>query len=305
MCTWGKRLLLATLTAGATAAGWITWHTRRDYGPVFLARKGQLVEVQRQRIAVTARTTTDELRLRSDTGLEALVRLRGPNCPGRFPGVLLAVGLHTGAQVLELIDECDDLVVAAVDYGWNEHFDVRSLRTLWSMLRRLGAVSMAAVPRQLLGLEALASDSAVDAERLSVVGVSYGAYIALPAAVLEPRVRRLILAQGGGEIGPTIAANAPHWEAAVPPRAAGRLAEALYAPFRPERWICRLSPRRVTFIASRQDVTLPAESVMRVYARAGEPKEFIWQDLPHVGPDAVRIIAALAEVVLAELRKPE
>jgi len=301
MRAWEKRLVVATL---ATGAGFWWWHTRRDCGPVFLARKGQLIETRRQPVAVSDNTTTVELQLRSETGLTARGRLRTPRRAGRYPAVLLAVGLHTGAKVMDLIGDYDDLVVLALDYGWDERFDVRTLPVLWRVLHRMRAVSLDAVPRQLLGLEVLAGEPAVDPARLNVVGVSYGAYIALPAAVLEPRVSRLILAQGGGAIGPTIAANAPLWDAALPPRAAGWLAEQLYAPFRPERWIGRLAPRPVTFIASRQDATLPVAAVERVFARAGEPKELLWRDLPHVGPDAEEIVAALAGAVVAELRKP-
>ena len=39
-----------------------------------------------------------------------------------------------------------------------------------------------------------------------------------------------------------------------------------------------------------------------VFARAGEPKQLLWRDLPHVAPDTVQVVTALAEVVLAELR---
>jgi hypothetical protein len=267
--------------------------------PDFLARKGRLVTNERRPVADSAHTTTYDLRLRSDTGLEARARLRVPN-RGRHPGVLLAVGLHTGAKALELIGDYDDLVVMAMEYDRAATFDVRTLAALW----RLRTVSLAAVPQQLLGLDALAAEPAVDLARLNVVGVSYGAYIALPAAVLEPRVSRLILAQGGAEIGATIAGNTVAWHLGLPAWWAGRLAEMLYAPFRPERWIGRLAPRPVTFIASRQDRTLPAASIERVFARAGEPKELLWRDLPHVGPDAAQSVAALAGAVVAELRKP-
>jgi pimeloyl-ACP methyl ester carboxylesterase len=134
-----------------------------------------------------------------------------------------------------------------------------------------------------------------------VVGVSYGSYFALPAAALELRVSRLILVQGGGELDAVIAANARRWQAPVPPRVLGWIGDTLFLPFRPERWIERIAPRRVTFIASRTDPEFPVKAVESIYARAREPKELLWHDTPHVAPDAAEIIAELSSVVLQQL----
>ena len=303
MRRWLKRLLVAGLLAGAACGVWLFWYSHRDDGAIFLKRKGQLVETRREIVSKSAVTTVTELHLRSDTGLLADVRMRAPNRPGSFPCVLLAVGLGTGQRVIELVQERDDLVMLAVDYGWREEFNVSTLREMRRTLGSLRAVSNFAVPRMLLALDFAAHDPQIDHNRIIIVGVSYGTYLALPAAALDGRVAELILVQGGGEIGATVAANAERWRAALSPRAAGALMEFLFEPFKPQRWIAGIAPRPVTFIASRTDPTLPVGAVESVFARAGEPKKLVWHDTPHVEPRAQEIIAELSRVVFEELGK--
>jgi dienelactone hydrolase len=298
---WLKWLLVPAIVVAAAVSGWWTWYSKRDYASVFLQRKGRLENEQRIVERVTSKTTLSKLAFTSDTGLRAEARLRVPNRAGNFTGVLLAVGLETGERVLDLVAERDDMVMLAVDYGWEGEFDVKTLWQTERSLRRLKTVSDDAVPRLLLALDYLAHHSKVDTNRIFVVGVSFGSYFAIPASALDPRVSRLILVQGGGDMGTVIAASAPMWKASLPPRVLAWIGEAAFCPFEPERWIGRIAPRQVTFIASRTDPQFPVAAVERVYRLAGEPKELIWHDTPHVAPKAADIIAELARVVIEQL----
>ena len=301
MRRWLTRLLVATVTAVATCVGWWIWYSKRDYAALFLQRKGRLETEQPTVERVTEKTTLTKIELTSDSGLRAEARLRVPKRAGKFPGVLLAVGLETGERVLDLVAERDDMVMLAVDYGWEGEFNLRTLRQTQRSLRRLKTVSNDAVPRVLLALDVLARDPAVDTNRLVIVGVSFGSYFAIPAAALDPRVIRVILVQGGGEMGAVIAASAPFWKAALPPRALAAVGETMFLPLRPERWVGRVAPRRMTFIASRTDPQFPIAAVERVYRLAGEPKELVWHDTPHVGPNTAEIIAELSRMVIEQL----
>ncbi len=298
-----KRFAVGVLVGAAACTGLLVWELMRDYGPTFIHRKGKLVATDRRLVATTTKSSVYDLTLQSDTGPRVDARMRVPAREGKLPGVLLTVGLGTGKRVIDLIEERDDMVLLAVDYDWGEQFDVTTARKLCQTLWTMRVTSAESVPHALLGLEFLAGEPNVDANRIAVVGVSYGTYIALPAAVLEPRVGRLILVQGGGDIGATIAANAPVWKSSVSPRLAGWLGDVVFRPFQPRRWIGRVAPRQVTFIASRTDPTLPVAAIEAVYAQAGEPKELVWHDTPHVGPDAANIIAELSRVVIEELGK--
>lgn len=298
-----SRLLLLLAVAVATGAGGWNWYAHRDYGAVYRRAKGRLVTVQPQKVARTDRTTTYDLRLESDTGLQTEARIRVPNADGKFPAVVLTVGLGTGKRVVELLDETDDFVLLAVDYSWREQFDVTSLGKIVRTLGRLRTLSDASVPRLLLAVDYLAREPLVDPARISVVGVSYGTYYALPVAAVDTRVRQVILVQGGGAIAPTLTANARGWHAPGPPRLWGAVGAAVFLPFEPERWVGAITPRRVTFIASRTDPMLPAAAVTATYERAGEPRALLWHDTPHVAPHAEDIIRELSRVVLPQLRQ--
>jgi pimeloyl-ACP methyl ester carboxylesterase len=227
--------------------------------------------------------------------------MRVPKGADKLPAVLVAAGLVTGERVIDLVGERDDMVMVAVDYGWEGEFSVRTVGETLRMLRGLKAVGDDAVPRLLLGIDALMREPTVDTNRVVIVGVSFGSYFAIPAAALDQRVSRLILVQGGGEMGSVIAASAPMWKASLPPRVLAWIGETAFRPLEPERWIGRIAPRQVTFIASRTDPQFPVAAVERVYRLSGEPKELIWHDTPHVAPKAADIIAELARVVIEQL----
>jgi dienelactone hydrolase len=293
MHRWPTQLLVVLALVVAAGAGWWFWYSTREYGALFLRRKGEF--------AGHSRSSAFDVTLYSSTGLSAEVRMRAPNRPGKYPGVLLAVGLETGKKVIDLVEPREDMVMVAVDYGWEGEFDIRTAPKMVHSLRRLRRLSMEAVPRLMLAVEYLAQHPQVNTNRIVVVGVSYGSYLALPAAALERRVSELILVQGGGEIGATIAANEVLWKSPLPPRAAGFVGRVLFLPLQPTRWIARVSPRPVTFIASRTDPSLPVPAVETVFAKSGEPKQLIWHDTPHVAPNAAEIIAELSRVVLGQL----
>jgi hypothetical protein len=289
---------LAVVVAGC-AAGW--WYASRDHGAAFLHRKGRLVHSERHAHITSSRTTVSDVLLRSDSGAVAQARMRVPHRAGPLTGLLLVVGLETGRKVIDLVEDRDDLVMLAVDYGWGDkQFDITTLPKFCRTMAELRALNADTVPRLLLGLDHLCSEPKVDPRHVMVIGVSYGSYFALPVAALDARVSRLILVQGGGELGAVLAANAGRWQAPLPPWAVAAVGETLFLPYQPERWIGRIAPRQVTFVASRTDPEFPVAAVEAVYALAGQPKQIIWHDTPHVAPDAAHIIAELSRVVLRQ-----
>jgi dienelactone hydrolase len=301
MRRWPKRLLIVLVVTVAACAVWWIWYSKRDYGAVFLQRKGQLLQSDRATAVTTPKTTVYDLKLVSASGLVADARMRVPNRQGKFPGVLLAAGLETGKRVIDLIEERDDMVMLAVDYGWRGEFDISTLPRFCRAMETIRGRAADAVPRMLLTLEFLAQQPYVDPQQLVVVGVSYGSYLALPAAALDPKVGRLILVQGGGEMGAVIAANTRRWQAPFSPRLTAWIGKIMLLPYQPELWIRRIAPRPVTFIASRTDPEFPVAAIEAVFARAARPKELVWHDTAHVAPDAAAIIAELGRVVVGQL----
>jgi dienelactone hydrolase len=304
-----KRILAAALLLAILLGALWTWYARRDYGALFRQRAGRLVDARRALVAETAISRVYDVRLQSDSGRQTRLRMRVPTAdpraadapPPRHVTVLMSVGLETGMRAIDLLEERDDLVVAAIDYDFEGEFDIATLPRLVRNIARLRSSSLDSVPAMLLALEFLHGEPRVDDGRIAVVGVSYGAWLALPAAALEPRAHKLILVQGGGEIGPVLAANAGHWGAPLPAWLLGWLGERLFLPFQPRRWIGKLAPRKLTVIAGRDDAALPWPAVLRVFHAAGKPKELIEVHMAHVSPHAEDIIALLSDLVLQEL----
>jgi dienelactone hydrolase len=307
-----RRVLLATIVLAAIAGLWWFWYTHRNYGALFESRAGHMVETERSFVSESNSVRLYDQVVTSNTGLQSAMRisipadLDGMPVPSahKVPALLLTAGLHTGKEAVSLIPPRTDMVVMALDYGWTGEFDVSTFSNMKRDLGQLRATTMDAVPRALLALDSLCTDPMVDRDRITVVGVSYGSYVALPAAALHPEVDELILVQGGARIGPTIAGNARLWKTPLPAPVAGWIGAMMFVPFDPVRWARRLEQKRFTMMASRNDEQIPTDALTAVFDASPSPhKEFIWMDAPHVAPDADAIIQLISRNIVEHLDK--
>jgi hypothetical protein len=312
MRTFLRRLILTVAVTTLITAIWWFWYTHRNYKAIFANRAGSFVAVERTFVSESNGVRLYDLVIVSNTGLRTQgrisvpARLDPPSLPAdrKVPAILLAAGLHTGKQSIDHIPSRSDMVVMAIDYGWTGEFDISTLSNMKRVLSQLRATTMDAVPRALLALDLLSSEQSVNTNQIAVVGVSYGSYVAIPAAAIHPVVDELILVQGGAEIGPTIASNAARWNMPLPAFMAGWLGNVLFVPFDPHRWMSRLDQRRLTMIASRDDNQMPTDALTRVFnAAPGSSNQFVWIDAPHVAPDAVDIISLLSSNIVQHLDK--
>jgi len=311
--TWLRRVVLAAILLAAGLGIWWFWYTHRNYGRLFEMRAGQVLNLERQFVSETNGIRLYDLDILSSSGLRASARIAVPSQldsifvgpSQQVPAILLTAGLHTGKEAVNLIPPQTNIIVMAVDYGWSGEFDISTLGNMKRDLGALRATTMEAVPRALLALDALASEPAVNTNQILAVGVSYGSYVSLPAAALHPAVDGLILVQGGGEIGPTIAGNREMWNSPLPAPLAGWIGEIVFAPFDPCRWTHRLGSRDFTMMASRHDDQMPVDALERVYRSATTTgtKQFIWIDTPHVAPDDDEVIAVLASNIVAHINR--
>lgn len=307
-----KRLILTGIVCGLIASIWWFWYTHRNYKAIFDNRAGSIIGHERTFVSESNGVRLYDVVISSNTGLRTRARMSVPAhldpplsaADRKVPAILLAAGLHTGKQAIDLIPSRPDMVVMAIDYGWTGEFDISTLSNMNRDLTHLRATTMDAVPRALMALDLLCSESAVNTNQVVMIGVSYGTYVAIPSAAIHPEVDELILVQGGAEIGPTIAGNAAHWNTPLPAFLAGWLGELLFVPFDPHRWMPRLDQRRLTMMASRDDHQIPAQSLTRVYEAApGSSNQFIWIEAPHVAPDASEIITLLSSNIVQHLNK--
>jgi pimeloyl-ACP methyl ester carboxylesterase len=134
-------------------------------------------------------------------------------------------------------------------------------------LQVVGAWRLASTETR-LALDYLTELAAVDANRLSLVGYSLGAFLAVTVAASDARVKALVLAAGGD----------------LPDRTPfGSLVRAVADPLRAVR---KLAGRPLLMVNGRYDRTVHPAQAERLYAAAGEPKELHWYNGGHWPPQA-------------------
>jgi len=115
-------------------------------------------------------------------------------------------------------------------------------------------------------LDYLSGLSAVDGQRLAIVGYSLGAYLALVAASDDPRCRAVVLASGGD-----LPEQTP-------------FATLVRAAADPLRFVRRLAGRPLLMVNGRFDRTIKASQAERLFEAAGDPKEIHWYQGGHWPP---------------------
>jgi hypothetical protein len=298
-----RRLLLGVLIAIAIASIVVLRYSCRDYRTFFLAQKGQLVSAKTEEAARDSLTQTSDFTLTGSKGLTVRGRLRVP-VRGKppYPAVLVVPGLETGQLVIELLDERPEIIVMAIRYPYKGEPNFSGLSAVSTLLdmRRTG---MKTVPSLLLALDYLVSIPEVDTNDVAVATVSFGTFVGVPAAVLCPRVKRLIVVQGGGDIASVVAANARRLEMPLPPSVSGWIGQLFLFPFEPDRYIADFSPRRLFMVSSPGDLLFPDESAESLLDHAREPKEIVWYTSNHVMPGELDIIKELTDIVLEKVYK--
>lgn len=162
---------------------------------------------------------------------------------------------------------------------------------------------MKTIPSMLLALDYLTAYPNVDTNDVAVATVSFGTFVGVPVAVLHPKVNRLIVVQGGGDIAAIVSANAERLEMPLPPKISGWLGELFLLLFEPNRYIADLSPRQLLMVSSPGDLLFPDESARSLYDHAKEPKEIIWHTSKHVMPGAHDIVKELTDIVVEKVYK--
>jgi hypothetical protein len=297
------RLVLAVLIAIAIASIVVLRYSCRDYRTFFLAQEGQMVSARTTEVARDSLTQTSDFTLTGSRGLIVTGRLRVP-MRGKppYPAVLVVPGLETGQLVIELLEERPEIIVMAIRYPYNGEPNFSGLSAV-STLLEMRETGMKTVPSLLLAVDYLARVPGVDTTDIAVATVSFGTFVGVPAAVLCPHVKRLIVVQGGGDIASVVAANAHRLEMPLPPSVSGWIGQLFLFPFEPDRYIADFSPRRLLMVSSPGDLLFPDKSAESLFDHAREPKEIIWYRSKHVMPGELDIIKELTDIVLEKVYK--
>lgn len=266
----------------------------------FLDRKGSVTAMDLRLVEQNGMTMTFDFLLRSSKGDSLTGRLRMPKGTGPFPVAILAVGIETGKEVVDMIEGRENVVLLAVDYPFEGDWDFAGFAAIGTTFR-LRTMGFRTVPLLMNCVDWLYTRPEVNRSDISMITVSFGSFAGIPAAVIDPRVSRLVVVQAGGDLSLVIAHNAERWGTTLPAWFAGWLGGAILAAFEPTKYVAHLTPRPLLMISGRGDSFFPPKSARILFDRAREPKEQIWHESDHVAPGEKELIKELTNIVAGRL----
>lgn len=268
----------------------------------FDRRHGTLAEAVLQGEVRSPGYRTERLRLQASTGLHVEAKVRYPLGARDLPAIVILGGHRTGRDAVDLVEEIEGLVVAAISYPDGEQS--------WSkgagFVAQLPAARRALFdtpPALSLLADYLVGREEVAARRMELVGVSLGAPLATVAGARDERFARIWAIHGGGAPVELLDHNLrSRIESRAVRGLAARIGAALVGPLAPERWAGRISPRPFIVVNAEADERIPKRSVEILFASARQPKEMIWLRGAHIGAGEREQIAELVQLVVGRIR---
>lgn len=209
----------------------------------------------------------------------------------QIPAIILAAGRFAGRQAAAMIPGPLDAVVLAVEYPQTIPPELNARAWLQAMpaIRRT-ARQMPAILRG--AAHTLAAEPMVDADRIVLVGVSFGVPFATIAGK-DPIFQGVALYYGGANLASLFRANLPvenQWLRG----ALSRFAGWWFREMEPGRHVAAISPTPLLLINATGDVQIPIESALRLAQLAKPPVRHIWLPYGHLTsqqPHEIREVA--------------
>jgi dienelactone hydrolase len=215
--------------------------------------------------------------------------------------VFLVLGGHErGRGAAALIGDTRGAIFASLEYPFDGDHRAKG----FAVLAQVPAIRRALFdtpPAVQLALDYLLARPDVDPDRVELVGASFGTPFATIAAARDPRITRLWLAHGGGDVWSLIDLGLQkeignrflRWPVS---HLAYTLANG--PNFTPEKWIARVAPRPVVMLNATEDEKIPRRTVEVLYAAAGEPKELVWMPGLHMQGSRPDVLRQLIDAVM-------
>ncbi len=253
-------------------------------------------------VQVTSKTVTIDFTLISAHESDTVRgRIRMPKGGTRqSPLAFLAVGLETGKNVVGMIEGHDSVIVASMDYPFEEELDFSGIKGFFKLFA-VRDKAEETVRMMLMCVNWLLSKPLVKKDNVTMIAVSFGVFTAVPVAVIEQRISRLVVVQAGGDLSLILKTNAERVGTFLPIWLAGMIGSAVLGKFEPNDYIKFFSPRPVLVIGTETDKIFPKESIESLFQHAKEPKEIVWHKGEHVVPGQEDVIRELTNIVAKRL----
>jgi dienelactone hydrolase len=137
----------------------------------------------------------------------------------------------------------------------------------------------------------------IAADRIYLVGASFGAITGSTAAAFEKRFKAAVLVYGGGDLRALMSSDGARAELGDWTNLVARAGAFALAPADPLRHVDEIAPRPVLFQNGDHDSLIPSATAQALFDVAEEPKEMIWYDSDHVGLDEQQTWEVLNEAL--------
>ena len=307
-----KRLLLyfflaLALVALVAVAGllWLRWESHLPRDDWFGERQGRVEDVRTEQSMTPHGQLAETVVLRSDTGLQVLIRLiRDANPVGKRPVLVVLGGHRTGSDAVDLFGDVGDRVVVGIDYPYDGPEKVRGFTQIVGTIPLARQAMLDTVPAVSLALDWLLQQPWTNPESVIVIGGSLGVPFAATAAARDKRIRGALLVHGAADnrlwleaqLARRIDLEMMHYPLSV------LLHWLAYGPaLDTSEHIKAIAPRPVVIIGARNDERTPAGQAELLYELAGEPKRLRFTKGAHIEPDRSEIIEALLRITNEEM----
>jgi len=249
-------------------------------------------EVEHRRTGETYDLYSVVLNSLDNKDINCYLKLPKTNVP--YPAIAFFNGLDYGREVIDYADDSwwnTGYAAMTMDYRYSGSTTNKALIFLQG--RRATHEAILDMRRM---IEYLCSRDDIDSARIAVMATSLGAVLAPPVAADNPRVKAVVMIQGGGDVG-LIAANQFEVNRFVK-RLIRYAARVYYSPFEPLKYVRHISPTPSLFIIAEDDEVIPLESARRLAETAHEPKDIIYERTEHLYPGVTPQIDSILTVAV-------
>jgi dipeptidyl aminopeptidase/acylaminoacyl peptidase len=295
--------ILCIVICGALGMCWLKYQVCRDHSEYFKQRKGVLSSSTISQYHAGDILIRQKLSLRSDSGLTVEGRLLVPKnetSPKRYPVVIVLAGLETGQHAVDYVRAIPNVIIAAMDYPYNQQ-DLDTPRKVLGQMGPLRKAALDTVPSVMLLLDYLAKRPDVDMKKVVLVGLSMGAIFVPCISVEDGRPDLAVMVFGGGDLREIIRHNLRGFSGEMESDLLSYLGGLLMSPMEPMRFVDRISPTPLLMINGTRDQMIPRRCTEELFEKAKAPKKLIWLDSRHLTPGDTKLTKEIVETLRKQL----
>jgi len=161
-------------------------------------------------------------------------------------------------------------------------------------LRRRAALNVLETRRL---IDTLETHEPIDAKRIYLWGLSFGAICTPATMVHEPRLRAAVFTVGGGDLKRLLRESKGMEDLGLMRRPLAALLSSLLKPIEPVRHVGRISPRPVLMQNALRDEVIPRACAEALHHAANDPKEIVWYDVAHEGSGRANVMKIMRDGV--------